>query len=156
MSETVKTIDPVHILKMDTSPASDIRISTDEDDEFLDFYQPLVVCDHGVTNNSNIKKLISPYQEDAFTEEVLYEVVNNRLGFVVSYHLWEEINEAFEYYWDEVVGLNGDIFEGAMFITIRDYLIDDLFYCPDELLQEIVIAIQDFIITIPGVVVQDC
>lgn len=155
MSETVKTIDHVHIFKMDTSPTSDIRISTDEDDEFLDFYQPLVVYDHEETNDPSIKKIISPYQEDAFSERVLYEVVNNRLNFVVPDHLWEEINEAFAYYWNEVVGLYGDIFEGAMFNTIRDYLIADLFYCPDELLQEIVTAIQDFIENIPGVVIKD-
>ena len=86
---------------------------------------------------------------------MLYEVVNNRLGFVLPYHLWEEINEAFTYYWDEVVGLNGDFLKGAMFISIRDYLIADFFYFPDELLQEIVITIEEFILTIPGVVIQD-
>lgn len=154
MYETVKLLDYLQI-SSNTAFVSDIRISDDDDNAFLDFYQPPVVYDHGVTNNSKIKKLISPYQEDAFTEEVLYEVVNNRVGFVVPYHLWEEINEAFTYYWDEEVGLNGDIFDGAMYITIREYLIADLFYCPDDLLQEIVTAIQDFIITIPGVVIQD-
>ncbi len=156
MYETVKPLDYLQI-SANTTPVSDIRISDDDDNAFLDFYQPPVVYDHGVTNNSNIniKKLISPYQEDAFTEEVLYEVVNNRIGFVVPYHLWEEINEAFMYYWDEEVGVNGDIFEGNMFISIREYLNADLFYCPDELLHEIVTAIEEFIVNIPGVIIQD-
>ena len=127
----------------------------DEDDEFLEFYMPTVDDNLLETNNSNIKRFISPYQENAFTEAVLHEVVNNRIGFILPYHLWEEINEAFEYYWDEEVGINGDIIEGAMFISIREYLIADLFYCPDELLQEIVTAIEEFIVTIPGVIIPD-
>jgi hypothetical protein len=155
MSETVKPLFCHQQGNVNTFSVSDLRIPADEDDAFLDFYQPPVIYEHGASYNPNIKKLISPYQEDAFTEEVLYEVVNNRLGFVLPYHLWEEINEAFTYYWDEVVGLDGDILKGAMFISIRDYLIADFFYCPDELLQEIVIAIEEFILTIPGVVIQD-
>lgn len=155
MSEKVKILDYHQIVSTNTASVSDIRMPSNEDDEFLDFYLPPVVYDHGVTNNPNIKRLISPYQEDAFSEEVLYEVVNNRIGFVLPYHLWEEINEAFTYFWDEEVGVNRDIFEGAMFISIREYLIADLFYCPDELLQEIVTAIEEFIITIPGVIILD-
>lgn len=155
MSENVKIIDFHQLVSTNTVPASDIRISTDEDDEFLDFYMPPVVDDQNVANNPNIIKYISPYQENAFTEEVLHEVVNNRLGIVVPYHLWEEINEAFAYYWDEVVGLNEEIYEESMFVTIREYLIADQFFCPNELLQEIVTAIEDFIINIPGVVIQD-
>ena len=155
MSETVKPLFCHQQGNVNTFSVSDLRIPVDEDDAFLDFYQPPVVYDHGVSNNPNIKKLISPYQEDAFTEEVLYEVVNNQIGFVLPYHLWEEINEAFTNYWNEEVGLNGDIFKGAIFKSIRQYLIDDLFYCPDELLQEIVTSIEDFIIKIPGVVIQD-
>lgn len=127
----------------------------DEEDEFLEFYMPTNIYEHDETNKASIKKLISPYQEDAFTEEVLYEVVNNQIGFVLPYHLWEEINEAFTYFWDEEVGVNGDIFEGAMFISIRKYLNADLFYCPDELLHEIVTAIEEFIVNIPGVIIQD-
>ena len=155
MSETVKILDYHQIVSTNTASVSDIRMPSNEDDEFLDFYLPPVVYDHGVTNNPNIKRLISPYQEDAFTEEVLCEVVNNQIGFVLPYHLWEEINEAFAYYWDEVVGLNGDIYEGAMFISIRDYLTADLFYCPDELLQKIITSIEEFIVNIPGVIIRD-
>lgn len=155
MYETINPYDYYLQLNLSTAPVSDIRITTDEDDVFLDFYLPPVVYDHGVKNNSKIKKLISPYQEDAFTKEVLYEVVNNRLGSVVPYHLWEEINDAFTYFWNEEVGVNGDVFEGAMFISIREYLNADLFYCPDELLQEIVTAIEEFIVNIPGVIIPD-
>ena len=155
MYDVVDIIDYSQPLRINVASVSDIQIPSDDGDAFLDFYLPSVVYDYGVTNNPNIKKLISPYQENAFTEEVLYEVVNNRLGFVVPYHLWEEINEAFAYFWDEVVGLNGEVFKGEMFTTIREYLTADLFYCPDELLQEIVTAIEDFIITIPRVVIQD-
>lgn len=155
MYDVVDIIDYNQPLRMNVTSVSDIRIPIDNDDALLDFYQPTVVYDHGVTNNPNIKKFISPYQEDAFSEEILYEVVNVRLGFVLPYSIWEEINEAFTHYWNEEVGLNGDIFKGAMFISIREYLIADLFFCPDELLQEIVNAIEDFIITIPGAVIQD-
>ena len=155
MSETVKILDYHQIVSTNTASVSDIRMPSNEDDEFLDFYLPPVVYDHGVTNNPNIKRLISPYQDDAFSEEVLYEVVNNRIGFVVPYHLWEEINEAFAHYWDVEVGLNGELFEGAMYISIREHLIANLVYCPDNLLQEIVSAIEDFILTIPGVILQD-
>lgn len=155
MYDVVDIIDYSQPIRMNVTSVSDIRIPIDNDDAFLDFYQPHDVSAIGMTNSPNIKKFISPYQENAFTEEVLYEVVNNRLGFVVPYHLWEEINEAFTYFWDEVVGLNGEVFDGAMFTTIREYLTADLFFCPDELLQGIVNAIEDFIIDIPGVVIQD-
>ncbi len=155
MSKNIILLENQKLISTNTFPNSDIRMSADEDDEFLEFYMPTDVYDHDETNKPSIKKIISPYQEDAFTEKVLYEVVNNRIGFVLPYHLWEEINEAFTYFWDEEVGVNGDIFEGAMFISIREYLIADLFYCPDELLQEIVTAIEEFIITIPGVIIQD-
>lgn len=140
---------------MNTAPVSEFRIPADEDDVFLEFNLPPVDHDNDVINNSNTKKLISPYQEDAFSEEVLYEVVNNRIGFVLPYHLWMEINDAFAYFWNEVVGENGDVYEEAMFVSIRDYLKNDLFFCPDELLQEIVTAIKEFILTIPGVIIQD-
>ena len=155
MSENILLMENHQLIILNTSYDSDIRIPSDEDDVFLDFYMPIVDDNHVAAKKSNIKRLISPYQEDAFTEEVLYEVVNNRIGFVLPYHLWEEINEAFEYYWDEEVGVNGDIFEGDMFISIRKYLNADLFYCPDELLHEIVTAIEEFIVNIPGVIIQD-
>ena len=155
MSENIILLDNHKLISKNTSYDPNIRMPADEDDEFLEFYMPTDVYDHDDTNKPGIKTLISPYQEDAFTEEVLYEVVNNKIGFVLPYHLWEEINEAFEYYWDEEVGVNGDIFEGDMFISIRKYLNADLFYCPDELLQEIVTAIEEFIVTIPGVIIPD-
>ena len=155
MSENIKSLEKHPLISMNTSLDANIRMPANEDDEFLEFYLPTDVYGHDETNKPSIKKLISPYQEDAFTEEILYEVVNNRIGFVLPYHLWEEINEAFAYFWDEEVGLNGDVFKGAMFISIREYLIADLFYCPDELLQEIVTAIEGFIVTIPGVIIQD-
>ena len=143
------------IIGTNTSPVSDIRMPADDDEVSLDFYLPPSDYDYGVANNSNIKRIISPYREDAFTEKVLYEVVNNRIGFVLPYHLWMEINDAFAYFWNEVIGENGDVYEEAMFVSIRDYLKNDLFFCPDELLQEIVTAIKEFILTIPGVIIQD-
>lgn len=155
MSEIIRLWENQRLISTNTSYNSNIRMPADEDDEFMEFYMPTDVYDHDETNKPGIKKLISPYQEDAFTEEVLYEVVNNKIGFVLPYHLWEEINEAFANYWDEEVGVNGDIFEGDMFISIREYLNADLFYCPDELLQEIVTAIEEFIVNIPGVIIQD-
>lgn len=155
MSENIKSLGKHHLISMNTSLDANIRMPANEDDEFLEFYTPSNDHEHDETKNHIIKKLISPLREDAFTEEVLYEVVNNRLGFVLPYHLWEEINEAFTYYWNEEIGLNGDLFEGTMYIAIREYLTKDLFFCPDELLQEIVTAIEEFIVTIPGVVIQD-
>ena len=155
MSENIILLEKQRLINTNTSYDSNIRMPADEDDEFLEFYMPSDDYVHDETIKPSIKKFISPYQEDAFTEEVLCEVVNNQIGFVLPYHLWEEINEAFEYYWDEEVGVNEDIFEGDMFISIRKYLNADLFYCPDELLQEIVTAIEEFIVTIPGVIIPD-
>lgn len=155
MSENIILLENQQLISTNTSPVSEIRMPDDEDEVFLDFYLPPDDDNYMVTNKSNIKKLISPYREDAFTEEVLYEVVNNRIGLVLPYHLWEEINEAFAYFWDEEVGVNGDIYEGALFISIREYLNADLFYCPDELLQEIVTSIEEFIVNIPGVIIRE-
>ena len=134
-----------NIIRMPSTTRDDIRLPEDEDIEYLDFYIP------ESTLKINVKKLISPYQDDAFSEEVLHDVVNERLGFSLSFEMWEHINDAFSYYWDEEVGLGGCLYEGEMFSSIQQYLIDNQVLCPYYLLKEIVDAIEDFISSIPGV-----
>lgn len=134
-----------NIIKINPDIPDDIRLPIDEDFEYLDFYLP------ENNNRSNIKKFISPYQDDAFSEEVLFEVVNEKLGFNLSFGFWEHINESFAHYWDEEVGIGGCLYAGAMFSSIRRNLIDNLVYCPDNILEVITAAIEDFISSIPGV-----
>ncbi len=127
---------------------NDIRMPTDEEAELLDFYLP--TCN----SSQNIKRLISPYRDDAFTQEVLHAVVNERLGFSVPYDIWNSIDDAFSCYWNDEAGLYGYISEEAMFLSIRRQLIDDHILLHDRCLGEIVAAIIDFIVQIPGVVIQ--
>lgn len=140
------------IMKIDTAPLDEIRMPTDEDDVYLDFYQPPKPEWWGYLGNHNIKKIISPYQENAFSEGVLHDVANQRLGFFIPYGIWAKFNEAFAYYWNEEAGLNGVISDDYMFLSIRKQLIDNMVFFPDELLSKTVSAIYDFLMEIPGVI----
>jgi hypothetical protein len=122
----------------------------EDEDVFLEFYLPENNSWWGDLGNHEAKKLISPLQEDAFSEQVLHEVANQQLGFFIPYETWEMINEAFSYYWDEFVGLGGLISNDEMFLCIRQQLIERNVLFPDDSLQEIVYAIYDFIERIPG------
>lgn len=136
--------DSPNIISLTSEPLNDIRLSLDEDIDYLDFYLP------DTDKKTNIKKLISPYQDNAFSEEVLLDVVNERLGFDLSLTFWGYINDAFTLYWDEEVGIGGCIYEGAMFVSIRRHLIENNVFCPDYILKEITAAIEDFTSLIPG------
>ena len=87
MSENIILLENHQLISKNTSYDSNIRMPDDEDDEFLELYMPTDDYVHDETIEPSIKKIISPYQEDAFTEEVLCEVVNNQIGFVLPYHL---------------------------------------------------------------------
>lgn len=140
------------VMVMDTASQSEVQMPFDDDDDFLDFFQPEDDNLYGEITNPNIKKIISPYQENAFSEEVLHEVANQSLGFFLPYEMWSFIERAFANYWDEEVGLNGVTCEDYMFLSIRQQLIDNMVIFPDELLSKVVTGIYDFMMEIPGVI----
>lgn len=154
MSIEANKTDCPSIMSLFPTPSHEVRMPTDEDEDLLDFYIPQKIeWDRwGDLGDPNIKKLISPYQEYAFSESVLHDVANQRLGFFIPYELWSDFNEAFAYYWDEEVGLNGVISEDFMFNSIRQQFIENGVLFPEELLSEAVSAIYDFLMEIPGVI----
>lgn len=106
-------------------------------------------------HRATVINLISPLQKYAFTPEVIYQVLNERLDFKLSEENWYEINAAFEYYWDVEVGL-GNLFDcDSMFRSIRQQLFSKHIIFPEDRLYSIVNEIYDFIDTIPGVVLHD-
>lgn len=137
------------VVAMKTPSQSEVRMPFDDD---LYFFQPEDDIMFEDMTNPNTQKYISPYQEYAFTDEVLHEVANQSLGFFLPDEMWTYIERAFAYYWDEEVGLNGVTCEDYMYLSIRQQLIDNMVLFPDELLSKVITGIYDFIMEIPGVI----
>ena len=137
------------VAAMKRSSQSDVRMPFDDD---LDFFQPEDDILFEDMTSPNTQKYISPYQEYAFTDEVLHEVVNQSLGFFLPHEMWSYIERAFAYYWDEEVGLNGVTCDDYMFLSIRQQLINKKVLFSDELLSKVVTGIYDFMMEIPGVI----
>ena len=140
------------VMVMKTAPQSEVRMPFEEDDNFLDFFQPENDNEYEDITNPFTPQIISPYQEYAFTEEVLHEVANQSIGFYLPDEMWSFIERAFAYYWDVEVGLNGVTCEDYMFLSIRQQLIDKKVFLPDELLSNVVSGMYDFIMEIPGAI----
>lgn len=60
MSKNIILLENQKLISTNTFPNSDIRMSADEDDEFLEFYMPTDVYDHDETNKPSIKKSFLP------------------------------------------------------------------------------------------------
>ena len=106
-------------------------------------------------HQASVVNMISPLQKYAFTPEVIFQVLTERLPFKLSEDNWYEINSAFEYYWDVEVGL-GNLFDiDSMFRSIKQQLLTKHIIFPNDKLYSIVNEIYDFIDTIPGVVIHD-
>ena len=123
-----------------------VSMPLEDDIELLDFYVP------DRSNGSNVMMMISPLQENAFSESVLHDVVINNIDFYLPYDIWEMINDAFSYYWNEEAGLNGVVSEDGMFYSIRKQLIDNRVLILDQNLYSVINAIWDFLWTIPGAI----
>lgn len=104
---------------------------------------------------ATVKQIVSPYQKNAFSETVLYEAVRQKIDFELPISMWNEINNAFEIYWNEELGLGGNVYLDDMYQSIRLQLVGKGILFPDDKLQSIVNAICEFIIMIPGVIIQD-
>ena len=106
-------------------------------------------------HRASIVNLVSPFQEDAFSDEVIYKVLQQRLDFQLSEDIWNDINEAFGRYWNEEIGI-GNLFDcDSMFLSIKHQLMKRNRLFPDERLWKVVNEIYDFINQIPGVVLHD-
>lgn len=105
--------------------------------------------------NSKGIKMVSPYQEYAFSEPIIHQAVMNQIDFALPDWIWEHINEAFEHYWDDEIGVGGYFDYDTTFNSIRKQLIDAHIFYPDHLLFRVIEAIYNFIDKIPGVVIHD-
>ena len=138
------------VIEIKTSPQSEVQMPIDEDDE-LDFFQPEYDDSYDEMTNSNTQKLISPYQEYAFTEEVLHEVANQSLDFFLPHEMWSYIERAFAYYWDEEVGFGNDVYFDSACQSIQKHLNSVGVLYPYDKLGIIIEILFDFIGQIPGV-----
>lgn len=139
------------VMVMGTAVQSEFRMPF-EDDEVLDFFQPEDDDEYEDKTNPYTSQIISPYQDYAFTEKILHEVANQTLGFYLPDEMWSFIERAFAYYWDVEVGLNGVTCEDYMFLSIRQQLIERKVILPDEILAKVVSGMYDFIMEIPGAI----
>jgi type III secretion system FlhB-like substrate exporter len=105
-----------------------------------------------IQDSATIINFVSPLQYGAFTEEVIYKMLQQRLDFQLPEELWHDINEAFSYYWDIEIGLGNLFYHESMFFSIKHQLMKKGRFFPDERLWRVVNEIYDFICQIPGVV----
>ncbi len=106
-------------------------------------------------DNSNEKELGSLSQRIAFSEPAIHQAVMNQIDFALPNLIWERINDAFEYFWNEEVGVGGYFDNDSMFNSIKEQLVAANILYPDFLLFRIIEAIRNYIDTIPGVVIYD-
>jgi agmatine/peptidylarginine deiminase len=71
-----------------------------------------------IQDSATIINFVSPLQYGAFTEEVIYKMLQQRLDFQLPEELWHDINEAFSYYWDIEIGL-GNLFDLYAFEEVQ-------------------------------------
>ena len=89
-------------------------------------------------------------EEYCFDEAHLRIAVTDKLGYRLDDKTWSAVNEAFGYYWDDVVGLGNEIEYGNMIetmIRVTNFL--EVYMSYGEM-QKIVDAILDYISNIPG------
>lgn len=103
----------------------------------------------------NELKWVSPYQENAFSEPAIHQAVMNQIDFSLPDMIWEHINEAFEHYWDNEIGVGGCFDYDSMFFSIKKQLIAANILYPDHLLFRVIEAVYNHIDTIPCVVIHD-
>lgn len=104
---------------------------------------------------SSTTYLVSPLQEDAFSERVLHQVVLNQIDFKLSDDLWYVINDAFSNYWNNEVGMGNYFDNESLFYSIKKWINERNYMISDEHLFQIVETITTFILSIPGVVIHD-
>lgn len=100
------------------------------------------------------KRLISPNMENAFSEEVLKAVIENKIGYELRPDFWNAFNDSFSYFWNEEVGLGNDVYEGDMQASIFRQMMEKAFIVDCDFIDEICQIMQDFMMEIPGVFVE--
>lgn len=99
--------------------------------------------------------LVSPYQDHAFSEPVLYKVVLQEITFDLPDEIWRCINNGFASYWNDEIGF-GNIFDVDEACTyVYDYLQKEQYIYPYDQLVKILDIMFGFIASIPDVVLPD-
>lgn len=99
---------------------------------------------------TKIKELISPLMEDAFSEPVLHRVVLSKIDFELPDDVWDEINEGFAHYWNEVVGFGNYVYFDDACVSIQGHLDSVGIFFPYDKIEIIMDVLFDFIEQIPG------
>lgn len=100
------------------------------------------------------RKLISPYEEDAFSEPVLHEVVMENVDFTLTDSQWIAINDVFAECWNEHIGVGSDVYANDIIGYVQDGLKEQDMLIPDEHVVKIVNVILDFLSKVPGAIIQ--
>lgn len=100
-------------------------------------------------------EFLSPYAPDAFDPETVKKVVFSKINFELSDNLWEEIDKAFAYYWNEEVGYGNVVYYNEACHSISVQLRKRKIIFPFEKICEILDIIFDWIEQIPGAVLDE-
>ncbi len=111
-------------------------------------------CDKG-NNKTLYNNIVSPLQENAFTEPVMHQAVLSKIDFELPDIIWDEINEGFANYWNKEVGLGNDAFFNDACTSIDAHLKSKLLIFSLNKLVRVVEIMFDFIEQIPGVLIDN-
>ncbi|MGR5574817.1 5' nucleotidase, NT5C type [Bacteroides thetaiotaomicron] len=99
--------------------------------------------------------IISPLQENAFTEHVIHKEVLSKIDFDLPDNVWNEINEGFAHFWNVEVGQGNDVYFNDACNSIDDHLKRKRLIFQFNNLVRIVEIMFDFIEKIPGAFLDD-
>lgn len=101
------------------------------------------------------KYLLDPKDPEAFTPEVMYKVVMNKINFDIPEYLWSAIDDAFGNYWNVEVGYgsNPDLYSAVE--SIYKFLVNKNIVLSKERIADIVDIMFDRIEQIPGALLDE-
>ncbi len=100
-------------------------------------------------------EFLSPYAPDAFAPETLKKVVFSKISFELTDDLWEEIDKAFAYYWNDEVGYGNIVFYNEACHSISDQLSKKNIIFSFDKICEILDILFDWIEQIPGAFLEE-
>lgn len=101
------------------------------------------------------KMFFSPNLPNAFTPDVMHQVVLNGIDFELPDHIWQVIDDAFAHYWNYDVGYGGWIDLDYAVDAIHHKLNEEYILLSIDKVVQIVEIMFDWIEMIPGVLLDD-
>lgn len=137
--------------KVETYKIEDMKIPFEEYEERISGEKE----EPAFSRESYKRIIISPNQENAFSEPVLHALVLSKIDFALSDKVWTCINEGFTNYWNNEVGFGNYPYYNEAANSIDTWLKKDGIVFSYNKIVLIVEIVFGFIEKIPGVLLDD-